>query len=89
MNKKGQPRHGGWTRGKRRNPAPQDWERMRAAISEAVARRQTPLIARNVGVHRDTVLRWRSGHDLPSPNRVRALIDALYALRLYRVRGDR
>lgn len=84
MNKKGQPRHGGWKRGKRRHPTLDDWPRIRSALDEAAKRRQMRLVARKIGVHHDTVGRWRKSIDMPSPKFIEPIVAALYALRLYR-----
>ena len=80
---------GHWPQGKRRHPCPPDWPRLRAALDEAFSRRQGHLVARDIGVHRDTIFRWRRGVDLPEPRHVRPMIDALYALKLYFVRAGR
>jgi hypothetical protein len=80
---------GHWPSGKRRNPIPADWPRIRGALDQAAQRRQMRLVARKIGVHVDTVYRWRVGDLLPEPDRIAGLIDALYALKLYYVRPAR
>lgn len=80
---------GHWPSGRRRHPDPPDWPRIVAAMNEAAKRRQTRLLTRKAKVHEDTIRRWRKGIDMPEPDRVQPLIDALYALRLYWVRTGR
>lgn len=78
---------GHWPSGKRRHPEPPDWRRIRAALDEAAKHRQGRLVASKIGVHVDTVRRWRQGEDVPSPAYLADTIAALYALKLYFVRG--
>lgn len=80
---------GHWPRGKRRHPEPSDWQRIRAAMDEAANRRQMRLVAKKIGVHPDTIIMWRKGTLIPAPERVKPLMDALYALKLYWQRSGR
>jgi hypothetical protein len=75
--------------GKRRHPEPPDWTAIRRAMDAATGRRQGRMLARKIEVHVDTVRRWRRGLNLPAPGRIRPLIDALYAMRLYRANKSR
>lgn len=77
---------GHWPAGKRRHPVPPDWAAICRATDQAFARRQGRLLASKIGVHRDTILRWRRGVDVPAPAKVKELIAGLYALHLYRVK---
>lgn len=58
---------GHWPKGKRRHPEPTSWGEIRSNLTLIGKRRKTRALARKMGVHPDTIFRWRRGVDIPAP----------------------